>query len=178
MLLRHVISILALPVAVTLILPIALVSSLPYTPSWGVPYPAAAMLLVVAGVILMSLGFILLYSTISLFIKRGNGTIAPWDPTKNLIVTGIYAHVRNPMHIGVFLILTGESITVGSTALAIWTLLFILSNLLYVPLVEEQKLAERFGDQYLMYKKNVPMWIPRLSSWKTNSQILKESKTS
>jgi protein-S-isoprenylcysteine O-methyltransferase Ste14 len=73
------------------------------------------------------------------------------------------------MHIGVFLILIGESILVGSLPLTLWTLLFIASNLVYVPLVEEQKLQERFGIEYTVYKKNVPRWIPRLSSWKPNS---------
>jgi protein-S-isoprenylcysteine O-methyltransferase Ste14 len=73
------------------------------------------------------------------------------------------------MHIGVFAILTGESITIGSAAVTIWTLLFILGNLLYIPLVEENKLAERFGKVYLIYKKNVPRWIPRLSVWNVNS---------
>jgi protein-S-isoprenylcysteine O-methyltransferase Ste14 len=53
--------------------------------------------------VLVGLGFILLYSTISLFIKKGDGTISPWNPAKKLIVTGVYAHVRNPMLIGVFL---------------------------------------------------------------------------
>jgi protein-S-isoprenylcysteine O-methyltransferase Ste14 len=38
--------------------------------------------------------------------------------------------------------------------------------LIYVPLIEESKLAERFGDEYLVYKENVPRWIPRLSRWK------------
>jgi protein-S-isoprenylcysteine O-methyltransferase Ste14 len=173
MLLRHLTSIGALPLTVILILPIALVSLFPYILFWGVPYHAA-MFLFVAGVVLTGLGFILLYSTISFFVKREKGTIAPWDPPKKLIVTGIYAHIRNPMHTGVFLILTGESITLGSAALSIWTLLFIIGNLLYVPLVEEPKLAERFGDQYLIYKNNVPRWIPRLSSWKTNSQNPKQ----
>jgi protein-S-isoprenylcysteine O-methyltransferase Ste14 len=169
MLLKHLASILALPVAVICFLPIALVSLFPYVPFWGTPY-YATMFLLAAGIGFSGLGFFLLYSTISLFIKRGNGTIAPRDPPKKLIVIGIYAHVRNPMHIGVFLILTGESIAIGSIALTFWTLLFIVGNLLYVPLIEERKLAERFGGEYLIYKKHVPSWIPRSSSWKSNSE--------
>ena len=169
MMLRYLTSIVALPVTVIIILPIVLVSLFPHIPFWDVPYHAGIFLLV-AGVALTGLGFILLYSAISLFIKRGNGTIAPRDPPKKLIVIGIYAHVRNPMHIGVFLILTGESIAIGSIALTFWTLLFIVGNLLYVPLIEERKLAERFGGEYLIYKKHVPSWIPRSSSWKSNSE--------
>jgi protein-S-isoprenylcysteine O-methyltransferase Ste14 len=177
MLLRHLASILALPVTVICILPVVLVSLFPYVPFWGAPY-YAAMLLLVSGIVFSGLGFFLLYSTISLFIKRGNGTIAPWDPPKKLIVIGIHAHVRNPMHIGVFLILTGESIVIGSVALTVWTLFFVVGNLLYVPLVEERKLAERFGGEYLIYKKRVPRWIPRLSSWKSNSKNLNAGNTS
>ena len=64
------------------------------------------------------------------------------------MVIDIYAHVCNPMHIGVFLILIGESIFIGSIALTFWTLLFIVGNLLYLPLTEERKLAERFGGEY------------------------------
>jgi len=169
MLLRHLASIVALPVTVLIVLPITLVSLFSNVPFWGFPYHAA-MFLLVAGILLIGLGFILLISTISLFIKKGDGTIAPWNPTKNLIVTGFYSHVRNPMHIGVFLILTGESIIVGSVPLLLWTLLFIVGNLIYIPLIEEQKLAKRFEDEYLIYKRNVPRWIPRLSSWKPNSQ--------
>jgi protein-S-isoprenylcysteine O-methyltransferase Ste14 len=169
MLLKNLAIILALPATVICFLPIALVSLFPYVPFWGTPYYATIFLLA-AGIGFSGLGFFLLYSTISLFIKRGNGTIAPRDPPKKLIVIGIYAHVRNPMHIGVFLILTGESIVIGSIALTFWTLLFIVGNLLYVPLIEERKLAERFGGEYLIYKKHVPRWIPRSSSWKSNSE--------
>jgi protein-S-isoprenylcysteine O-methyltransferase Ste14 len=177
MLLKQLASIVALPVTVTTLLPILLLSSVPYLLFEGVSHHAA-MLLLAAGIVLIGLGLILLYSTISIFIKKGGGTIAPWNPTKNFIVTGFYSQVRNPMLIGVFLILTGESIIVGSIPLIIWTFLFIIGNLLYVPLVEEQQLAERFGDKYTIYKKNVPRWIPRLSSWKPNSQNLKQSNTS
>ena len=169
MLLKHLASILALPATAICFLPITLVSLFPYIPFWGSPY-YAAMFLLVAGIVFSGLGFFLLYSTISLFIKGGNGTIAPQDPPKKLMVIGIYAQVRNPMHIGVFLILIGESIVVGSIALIFWTLLFIVGNLLYVPLVEERKLVERFGGEYLIYKNHVPRWILRLSSWKSNSE--------
>jgi protein-S-isoprenylcysteine O-methyltransferase Ste14 len=99
MLLRHLAGIVALPVTVIIILPLALASLSLCVPFWGIPYPSV-MFLLVAGVVLTGVGFVLLYSTISLFIKRGKGTIAPWDPPKKLIVTGIYVHVRNPMHIG------------------------------------------------------------------------------
>jgi protein-S-isoprenylcysteine O-methyltransferase Ste14 len=166
---RHLVSIVALPVTVLIVLPIVLVLLFPSTPFWGTQalsllFPASA------GLLSLAFGFFILCSAASSYIKKGAGTIAPWDPTRNLIVTGFYAHVRNPMLEGVFLILTGESVIVGSVALAVWTLVFVVGNLLYVPLVEEPKLTERFGEEYLLYKRNVPRWVPRLLSRKPYSE--------
>jgi protein-S-isoprenylcysteine O-methyltransferase Ste14 len=75
---------------------------------------------------------------------------------------------------GVFLILAGESIVGGSIALLAWTLFFVLGNLLYIPFVEEKSLEERFGEAYLIYKQNVPRWIPRSSAWNPRSRDQKE----
>ncbi len=165
MLRRQLVSIIALPVMVIIVVPAVLVSLLSYEPLWGLP-SLTQLLLLISGLLLMIAGLVLLYSAIFLFITKGNGTIAPWNPTSKLIVGGIYGHVRNPMITGIFLILTGESLLLGSIPVTIWTLLFILTNLIYVPLIEEPELAERFGDEYLVYKENVPRWIPRLSRWK------------
>jgi protein-S-isoprenylcysteine O-methyltransferase Ste14 len=165
MFLRHLISITTLPVTMIIIIPIALVNLLYHEPLWRL-HSLLQLLLVMIGLFLMSAGLVLLSSSISLFIKRGNGTIAPWNPTTKLILSGVYGHVRNPMITGVFLILIGESILLSSIPVTIWALLFILTNLIYVPLIEEPKLEERFGSKYLTYKENVPRWIPRLSRWK------------
>jgi len=37
--------------------------------------------------------------------------------------------------------------------------------MIYIPLGEEPGLAKRFGDDYHLYKQNVPRWIPRLTPW-------------
>jgi protein-S-isoprenylcysteine O-methyltransferase Ste14 len=165
MLRRHLIGIIALPVTVIIIIPAVLVSSLFYEPFWGLQ-SLTLLLLLMSGSLLIGVGLILLYFTISLFVKERNGTIAPWNPTSKLIVSGVYRHVRNPMITAVFFSLMGESILLGSIPLTIWTMLFVLTNLIYIPLIEEKKLTERFGNKYLVYKESVPRWIPRLSRWK------------
>jgi protein-S-isoprenylcysteine O-methyltransferase Ste14 len=165
MLLKHLISIAALPVTMTVIVPAVLVSSLYNETFWGLNFLTLLLTLIV-GSLLIGVGLVLLYLTISLFVKIGNGTIAPWSPTNKLIVSGVYGYVRNPMITGVFLILTGETIILGSIPVAIWSVLFVLANLIYIPLIEELELADRFGDEYLVYKENVPRWVPRLSRWK------------
>ena len=164
------VDVIALPVTVIIVVPVMLCWLFPFVLFWGFQHHAEISLFIV-GTVLAAFGFILLCSTILLFVKKGKGTIAPWNHTQNLIITGVYSHVRNPMLTGVFLILTGESIIVGSIPIILWTLLFIVGNLIYIPAIEENKLTERFGGEYLIYKKYVPMWIPRLSSWKPNSQI-------
>ena len=92
--------------------------------------------------------------TIALFAAQGQGKLAPWDPPKRLVVRGIYRHVRNPMISGVILILVGESLLVGSGALAAWCALVTLMNMLYIPLLEEPALEERFGEAYQAHNQH------------------------
>jgi protein-S-isoprenylcysteine O-methyltransferase Ste14 len=132
---------------------------------WGLP-GAVAWLPVVAGSALIAVGLLLMYRTISLFASFGEGTLAPWDPTQCLVVRGPYRHVRNPMISGVLSILLGESALLGSPPLLLWFLAFFAVNALWMPLVEEPGLERRFGDDYLLYKRAVPRWIPRRTPWK------------
>ncbi len=73
---------------------------------------------------------VLFFLTISIFVTMGVGTNAPWSPTSKLIVSGIYGHVRNHMITGVSLALTGKAMILGSIPVSIWTVLFILANLI------------------------------------------------
>ena len=52
-----------------------------------------------------------------------------------------------------------------STLILIWFVVFLTMNLVYIPLLEEPGLAERFGERYRVYKKNVPRWLPRVKPW-------------
>ena len=103
--------------------------------------------------------------TVSLFTKFGDGTPAPWEPPQKLVVRGPYRHVRNPMIIGVLLILLAEAMLFQSLALALWTAIFFIGNAIYFPFVEEKALEKRFSDDYRLYRANVPRWIPRLRPW-------------
>ena len=110
-------------------------------------------------------GFALAVWTTRLFVTAGRGTPAPWAPPQRLVVRGPYLHVRNPMITGVLLMLGAESLFFGSWHLAGWMLVFFVGNALYFPLVEERALERRFGDDYRLYKANVPRWIPRWRAW-------------
>lgn len=68
---------------------------------------------------------------------------------------------------GLFLLMLGLGVLFGSLSLIlIFTPLFILLNVLYVKAVEEKEMEKKFGQEYLEYKKNVPMFIPWLKTRK------------
>ncbi|MCX6004525.1 MAG: isoprenylcysteine carboxylmethyltransferase family protein [Chloroflexi bacterium] len=131
---------------------------------WGLGLPWDA-LFVFIGAILMGCGLYLLSYTIRLFINIGKGTLAPWTPTKKLVAIGPYRYVRNPMISGVLMALLGEAVVVGSALIFIWFVCFFLINNIYFLFSEEPGLEKRFGEEYLLYKKNVPRWIPRFKPW-------------
>lgn len=94
---------------------------------------------------------------------RVRGTPVPFNPPPVLVETGPYAWSRNPMLTGVFLILFGLGILLKSISLFfIFTPLFIFLMIWEIRTVEEPELEKRLGDQYIQYKKRVPMFFPRL----------------
>ena len=159
-------SIIALPGVALIVLPgLILWMTDSFKPGWGL----SSWLTVLPfsfGLILLGVGLALLISTIRLFVNRGKGTLAPWDPPKHLVVEGPYRYVRNPMHSGVFIALYGEGLLTGSVPILIFATAAFVFHWFYIPLMEERWLKEKFGEEYLVYKRNVPAWIPRLKPWK------------
>ena len=100
-----------------------------------------------------------------LFLHVGRGTPAPWDPPRRLVVQGPYRHVRNPMITSVIAMLLAETLLFASWPLAAWMVVFFAVNAVYFPLSEEKGLEKRFGEDYRIYRDNVPRWIPRLRPW-------------
>ncbi len=115
--------------------------------------------------ILVSLGLALSIVTARLFLLVGDGTPAPWDPPKKLVIRGPYRYVRNPMITSVLISLTAEAIYFRSWPLLVWMGAFFLVNIVYFPFFEERGLETRFGADYINYKNNVPRWLPRLTPW-------------
>jgi protein-S-isoprenylcysteine O-methyltransferase Ste14 len=160
--LRQILSILLLPTVVTVVVPYSIASSRPL-PAW--PGDALGIAAVIGGVCLLAVGLGLVGTTVWQFATVGRGTLAPWDPPKHFVVTGLYRHVRNPMISGVLLVVLGEALVLRSTAVLTWAVAFFAINATYIPLLEEPGLERRFGEEYREYKKNVPRWVPRLRAW-------------
>jgi protein-S-isoprenylcysteine O-methyltransferase Ste14 len=162
---RALLNVIALPVVVLTVFPaVILWLTRSWSPGWGLT-GLLAYLPALAGLALMGVGLSLAVATIRLFMSVGQGTLAPWDPPKNLVVAGPYRHVRNPMHSGLFLTLYGESLIAGSLQLALFVTAIFVFHWFYIPLMEERWLTDKFGQDYLTYKQHVPAWIPRLSPW-------------
>ena len=118
----------------------------------------------------MLLGLPVMIFCISAFIRIGKGTLAPWSPPKNFVVTGLYRHVRNPMILGVLTILIGEAILFDSIYVLEWAVAFFIVNTIYFLILEEPQLEERFGDDYRVYKKHVNRWLPRFTPYQWNQE--------
>ena len=172
---KHLRAILLLPFVVTVVIPSTILwLTGPDTFGLWNSFPTRVGLFVV-GSVLIGVGLVLMIATIRLFATVGKGTLAPWNPTQNLVVQGVYRHVRNPMISGVMAILLGEAVLAASFPLACWFSVFVVVNAIYLPLSEEPGLVMRFGNDYEAYRRSVPRWIPRLKPW-TTSQTRHDTK--
>ena len=154
-LLKTLIFTLVVPATVTIYLPLWLLSSRPgATAQLG----AARYL----GLLPVALGAAVYFWCAWDFAVSGRGTPAPVDPPKELVARGLYRRVRNPMYLGVLLVLAGEALLLASATLLWYTAAVCACFNLFVLLYEEPALRRKFGAAYEGYCAAVPRWLPRL----------------
>jgi protein-S-isoprenylcysteine O-methyltransferase Ste14 len=85
---------------------------------------------------------------------------------QDLAVSGPYAHTRNPLYLGSFLMCVGFCIAGGVWWLALLFVALFLGIYLPVMRVETEDLKQLFGDRFAEYASNVPLFFPRLTPWK------------
>lgn len=107
----------------------------------------------------LSLGVFLLLWCVREFYVSGRGTLAPWSPPRNLVVSGPYRFSRNPMYIAVVLVILGWALAFHSLPLAAYALAMVIVFHLRVVLGEEPWLAREHGDRWAGYSKRVPRWL-------------------
>jgi protein-S-isoprenylcysteine O-methyltransferase Ste14 len=160
---RHLISIAALPGTVVCIVPIWIARR--YGVQAHAPSSLADITSVVLGCVFALIGLALFVTSLRRFTVEGHGTLAPWDPPRRLVVHGPYRYVRNPMISGVIFLLAGEAAILRSLPHLIWMATFLIINLTYIPLLEEPLLARRFGAEYEEYRRHVRRFLPRMRPW-------------
>lgn len=94
-------------------------------------------------------------------LTRGRGTPLPMLPTQELLVGSPFRYCRNPMTLGTILAYLGVGVAAGTIAGIGLVLVFAGLLIFYLKRFEEKELAERFGDAYLDYQREVPFMIPR-----------------
>jgi len=164
--LRHFAAVAILPFTVTVLIPWWVARRDRVVLALGTSPDALA--LQGAGVLVLSVGVLLFASSLGRFATEGEGTLAPWDPPRHLVVRGPYRFVRNPMISGVIFILAAEAMILRSQSHALWAVTFLIVNLVYIPLIEEPMLRMRFGDAYREYCRHVPRVFPRIRPWRNS----------
>lgn len=119
-----------------------------------------------AGAGLIALGVPALLDSFARFALEGLGTPAPIFPARHLVVTGLYRYARNPMYIGVVLLIAGQGLLLGNAQVLGYGALVWLAVHLFVIGYEEPTLRRTFGAEYERFCGNVPRWVPRLRPWR------------
>lgn len=126
-----------------------------------------------AGWIFATPGAAIVLACVWQFAWRWLGTPAPFDPPRHLVVSGPYRWVRNPMYLGMGIVLIGERLVFPNitrlmlvTALILWGAVTI-----FVIAYEEPTLRGMFGADYETYCRHVHRWIPRLRPWYSDAHL-------
>ena len=99
------------------------------------------------------------------FVFVGRGTPLHFSPIRQLVVTGLYRYVRNPMYIGALLIIAGEALFYQSVGLGVYGLASFGVLHLFIVFLEEPHLVNKFGETYERYRRQVGRWIPNLTAY-------------
>ena len=93
-------------------------------------------------------------------VRNGDGTPLPLDQTNNLVISGPYRYVRNPMAIAGIGQGVAISIMFGSIPILVYSIIGGVVWHLVVRPIEERNMIDRFGDPYRNYRQRVSCWLP------------------
>jgi len=117
-------------------------------PAWVVSSEHARGQGWIIGAVPLASGAVMLLWCVRDFCVSGKGTLAPWDPPKRLVIVGLYRFTRNPMYVGISLLLAGWSLLAASPLLASYTVVLAIGFHLRVVLYEEPPLKKQFHEEW------------------------------
>ena len=112
-----------------------------------------------SGLLEFVIGLVVLVWCVRDFYVHGRGTLAPWSPPSTLVRTGLYQWTRNPMYVGVLLIVIGWALGLRSSPIALYAAILALIFHLRIVFGEEPWLAKTYGPDWAEYRKRVPRWL-------------------
>ena len=118
------------------------------------------------GILLIVAGLPGIVDSFARFALQGLGTPAPIAPTQNLVVTGLYRYVRNPIYVALVAVILGQAVLFGDWRLFLYGALVFVAFHFFVLAYEEPTLRESYGAEYETYCANVARWLPRLTPWR------------
>ncbi len=138
--------------------------ALPGVVAFGVPLfvlrpPAPRAPFTPLGAVVVGVGMVIVVWCVRDFHVLGRGTLAPWSPPQRLVVRGLYRYSRNPMYLGVLVIVGGWALGFGSWPIAAYAAALATAFHLRVVLGEEPWLARTHGAEWSAYASAVPRWF-------------------
>ena len=127
----------------------------------GLPKFVYGMINPLIGLFLIITGWLFANWTVKVQFSLGRGTPIPLMATQKLVVKKPFTYCRNPMTLGTTAFYIGIAIWMGSLSALGLSLIYPVWIIIYIKLFEEKELEERFGAEYLEYKRETPFLIPR-----------------
>ncbi len=116
---------------------------------------------IIIALVFMVAGWLFANWTVKVQFSLGRGTPIPIMATQKLVVQRPYTYCRNPMTLGTIAFYLGVAIWTGSLSALILALIYPVGISIYIKLFEEKELEQRFGLEYLEYRRRTPFLIPR-----------------
>jgi protein-S-isoprenylcysteine O-methyltransferase Ste14 len=111
----------------------------------------------IAGIVLGMAGFLLMLRAWWLFRVAGTA-ICPTSKSTTLITIDVFAFSRNPMYLGITMMLAGLAMAMASASFyAAAFIYFVVIDRVFC-VYEEEKALDEFGDEFLVYKRNTRRW--------------------
>lgn len=132
---------------------------IPWWIAGGIPHIHEWTALSWTGFSLFTAGAAITLICIYSFMTKGAGTLSPADPTTKLVVSGLYHYSRNPMYVGVTLMLLGDALILQQRSVWIYGASVFLAFNLFIAFFEEPRLRKDFGDAYTTYCEKVRRWL-------------------
>lgn len=132
---------------------------------WGISLTTASIEMaapvrITAAIAMAALGIAIIISGAVAF-RRGGTTVNPRKPetASSVVVAGVYRFTRNPMYLGLVVLLLGWAVFLSSAWALAGPVIFVPYITRYQIVPEERALAAKFGDAYAAYKARVRRWL-------------------